>query len=121
VADDPLVENAADEEQVKRGADTERARLKRERHELRMVLKTDIGRRVLFRFLRHCGVFNTVLGPDAQITAFNAGRQDVGHWLMAVIEKADDAALYTMMSEHRAQEKADAEANAASRIKSVSS
>lgn len=95
-----LVANAADAEQVKRAGRKTRDRRADELADLRAVLATPAGRRVLWRVLEHCRVFESVWSEGAQIHA-NAGRQDVGHFVMAEIEQADDEAIFRLMVEAR--------------------
>lgn len=110
-----LVRNAADPEQVKRGGRKEKDARDRELHDLRAVLATEPGRRVLWRVLWHCGVFASVY-DEGPLIYKNAGRQDVGHFLMAEIEAADDEAIFRLMVEARRREKRTDTENEASRI-----
>lgn len=97
-----LVKNATNPKQVKHAERKTRDRRANEILELRAVLESPVGRRVLWRFLKFCGVNETVLRDNAIDMAAAAGRQNVGHYLMAEIEAADDTALFTMMREERA-------------------
>lgn len=93
-----MVGNAADREQIRRADRKARTRREQERRDLAGVLKTEPGRRVMWRFLRHCRVLQSIWEPSAKIH-YNAGMQDVGHWLMAEIEQAEPEALATMRME----------------------
>lgn len=94
------VRNASDPQQVKGAKETEKRRLDREREELRVVLGTVEGRRVLWRLLEYCGPYQSVLddGGGRRIY-YNAGQQDVGHYLMGLIGKADAGAYLTMQQD----------------------
>jgi hypothetical protein len=116
VADPVLVQNAADAEQVERGARLQARRRAQARADLRAVLATAEGRRVLWRLLEHCGVFESIWHPSAEIH-YRAGRQDVGHWLMAEISEADDEALMRMFQEARARARQEAQEAAAGRVR----
>lgn len=90
--------NSADPSQVnakrKRDKETEKIRLA----SLRTVLATQAGRQVLWWFLEFAGVHRSVIsGPD--MTFYNAGRQDFGHFIEAMIERADQEALFLMTRE----------------------
>lgn len=102
----PAVANAADRDQVKYAARKDKELMLREERDLQAVLKLPEGRRLLFRVLTHCKVFESIWHPSALIHA-NAGRQDVGHAVMAWINDADPEALFIMMKESRAVEKRD--------------
>lgn len=110
-----LVGNAADPEQVKRAGRKTRDARDGELADLRAVLATESGRRVLWRLLEHCQVFTSIYAEGAQIYA-NAGRQDVGHFVIAAIEAADPEGVFKLMVEARRREKRDAADNEASRI-----
>ncbi len=64
----------------------------------RVVLALPEGRLLLWELLEHCSVFASIMDPSSNIYA-NAGRQDVGHMIMARITEADDAKLFLMMTE----------------------
>ena len=97
----PLVRNAASAKQVRHADRKTRDRRREELTDLFTVLGTEPGRRVLWRFLTFCGVHQTVLRESPVAMAEAAGRQNVGHYLMAEIEAADSEALFTMMREAR--------------------
>ncbi len=69
-----------------------------ERNALKEVLSSQAGRRVIYKILEHTGVFESIWDPSAKIH-YNAGRQDVGHWLMLELAEADESALAKMMHE----------------------
>ena len=109
---EPLVQNAADRPQVQRAKRRVQDARFGELSDLRAVLAQPEGRRVLWRLLEHCSVFESIWDPSVRIHV-NAGRQDVGHWLMAEIERADDEALFRLMVEAKQRAKrADAETQA---------
>lgn len=95
----PLVRNAGDPRQVRRAGKTEHLRRQDELNDLRAVLATAEGRRLLWRVLGHCGCFGSVWHPSALIH-YNSGRQDVGHWLQAEINAASRSQFFRMIQEH---------------------
>lgn len=97
---DALVENAADEQQVAAGKRTEKRTRDRELADLKALLALPEGRRVFWRLLTHCSAFASIYDDNPQRLAHNAGRQDVGHFLMLEIDAAVPAALFAMMQEH---------------------
>jgi len=92
------VKNAADAEQVKEAGRKVQDRRKQELDDIREITSSVAGRRFMWRLLEHCKVFESIWEPSAKIH-HNAGRQDVGHFLMAEVVAADEAVLLKMMSE----------------------
>lgn len=92
------IDNAADPKQVTEAKHKERRAREAEGEDLRKVLSTLEGRRVMWRLMSHCGVFETVWENSARIH-YNAGRQDVGHYIMQEIIKAEPKAFAQMMAE----------------------
>lgn len=102
MADTPraVVRNAADPQQVRRGARVEQRAGDRYDGAFRIVLGTPAGRALIWEILARVGVYRSIWSPNVQIH-YNAGRQDVGHELMAdAIRIAPD--LYELM-EHEAR------------------
>src|SRR3990167_60975 len=91
-----LVRNAADPEQVREAGKTQQTKRQGELEDLRAVLATPHGRRLLWRLLSHCGAFESVWHPSALIH-YNAGKQDVGHFLIGEITEAQPQALVEMI------------------------
>jgi hypothetical protein len=97
---DPLVKNASNEKQIKNAQSKERMVRSRELDDLRAVLGTLAGRRLFWRLLSHCHVFESVWRPSAEIHHL-AGKQDVGHFLMGEVVEADEEFLFQMMRENK--------------------
>ena len=68
--------------------------------DLRKVLDTTFGRKVLWRLLEECKTFSTVMTGNSW-THYNAGKQDLGHFLMSEIVEADEEYLFKMMKENK--------------------
>lgn len=94
-----LVGNAADEAQVADAKRRETIARTRELEDLRAILDTPAGRRFAWRLLEHCRAFASVRGATDAHTNYNAGRQDVGHFVLAEITEARPAALLQMMQD----------------------
>ena len=109
----PLVRNAASAKQVRHAERKTKDRRQNELLDLHELLSHEVGRRVLWRVLSFCGVHQTVLRESPVAMAEAAGRQNVGHYLMAEIEAANSEALFTMMREARDGEARDARETAA--------
>lgn len=95
-----MVKNAADQGQVRAAEKKEAYTRDHELNDLRRVLETPEGRRVLWRFMSKCNVFGSVWEPSARIH-YNSGRQDFGHFVMAEIVDASEEYLFLMMKENK--------------------
>lgn len=96
-----VVKNAADKDQVREGKQKELSRRDRELADLRFVLASKEGRRLMWRFIGHCKTFESVCNPSGSITYYNSGKQDVGHYLLAEIGAASEDAFILMMKENK--------------------
>ena len=92
--------NAADPEKLKEQKIEENHRDKQKLGDWQHVLSQPQGRRVLWGLLEHCSVFESIWSPNSSIHK-NAGRQDVGHYIMAEIVRSDEDALFTMMKDNK--------------------
>lgn len=93
--DRALVKNAADEKQVKKGADRAKNIRDKELEDIYAIMSTAPGRRFMWRLLSHCGVYSSIWEASAKIH-YNAGKQDVGHFLLAEIVQTNEE-LYSLM------------------------
>lgn len=100
-----LVRNAADPKQVGIAEKREKDDRERELGDLRAVLSTVEGRRLLWRLLGKFKWGQAVFNVDATVMAFNAGMQNAGNFLVSEITEADDQQLLVMMQESQAREK----------------
>lgn len=105
--DRALVKNTADPKQVANAAKKEKEAREIELADLRELLKTEFGRRFVWRVLGYCKLFSDIWDPSSRIH-FNAGLQHVGNWLMAEITDADEEAIFLMMRENQARLKRQA-------------
>ena len=94
-----MVANAADATQVKAARKTRKRTRTTEVEDLRAVLAIQSGRRVLWRILTQCGTFKSTAASDSSLMAYNAGRQDIGHFLLSEITHANPDLLPQLMSE----------------------
>lgn len=94
----PLVDNAADEAQVRAAEERQKTQRDLELEDLRFLLSHGEGRRFIWRMLEHCKTFRSIWDPSARIH-YNAGLQDMGHFLLAEVTEADEGSLLTMMRE----------------------
>lgn len=93
-----LVRNAGDPDQVKRAERHDKDRAKRFGETLKATLQHADGRALLWALIGRAKVNASVFSRDAVVMAYNSGRQDFGHELMAEIIGAD-ASLYLRMEQ----------------------
>lgn len=96
----PLVNNAADKKQVKSAKAKAKFAREGELNDISAILKTPEGRRVVWRILTQCKTFGSVWHGSALIH-YNAGQQDIGHWLLSEITQSDEELLFKMMKENK--------------------
>lgn len=92
--------NAADRRQVEAASRRQKDARRQELEDVKVVLSSRPGRRFVWRLLEQARIFASVMAADGVIQ-YQAGRQDFGHELMALLEQADGEALFTMMREAR--------------------
>ena len=102
MTEEAVVQNAADSKQVKAARKTEKQLRDEEKGDLKKMLSLPEGRRLLWRLLEQCHVYGSIMETSARIY-YNAGQQDLGHWLLDEIMEADTAAYVQMQLEARAR------------------
>jgi len=50
--------------------------------DLKKILATAEGKRVMWRILEYCGLYRNSFAPQAEMTDFNCGVQSVAQWLI---------------------------------------
>jgi hypothetical protein len=93
-----MVRSASDAEQVGNAKLTEKVRRENELADMRAVLATPEGRRVLWRQLSQCGLFESITVQSSEIYV-RSGRRDAGLALIAEITQADPQAYLLMQRE----------------------
>lgn len=101
------VRNAADAEQVKRAERKTARRAALEAANIKAVMSTLEGRAFVWELLTRARVFESIWHPSAAIH-YNAGRQDFGHELQALILGVDEELYDQMAREARGRAKRDA-------------
>lgn len=80
----------------------ERKRDKQERDEhledMKTLMKTPVGRRILHKFLKECRTFQSVWQPSAAIHR-DAGKQELGHKILTDMVEADRKLAAAMVAE----------------------
>jgi len=94
-----LVKNASSEKQVSSAKVTEKHHRNQEIEDMRQILNSAAGRKVIWRILAECKTFETIWHPSAAIH-YNSGQQDIGHWLMAEVAETGPESLFILMKEN---------------------
>lgn len=97
------MDNAADRISLKRKQKEEKFIGDRDASDLKMILKTEYGRRYIWKQLSRCGVFEISFTGNST-TFFNEGKRDIGLKMLADINEADDMALVLMMREAKEED-----------------
>lgn len=98
---EPVVQNASNKKQVKAATQKEKRVRDRELEDLRAVLLSREGRRFVWRLLSFCKVFGTVFHSSGSQVYYNAGQQDVGHFVLSEVTAVDENKLIEMMREEK--------------------
>lgn len=100
--------NTADKRSVRKAGQKAKHARREELKDLREVLGTSAGRRVVWRQLSQAGVFRlSFVYEETQTTAFNEGRRSMGLSLMADIHELDPELYVTMAREAQQATKQD--------------
>jgi len=95
-----LARNLANEREVKKAAQKEKDLRRQELNDIRTVLSNASGRRLMWRLLERCNTFNSVFSSELPRMSYQAGQQDLGHFLMAEIVSADENLLLKLMKDN---------------------
>ena len=98
---EPEIYNAADPKKVRAAHKKEIRGREREIEDLRYVLRSSQGRRVIWGLLCKCHAFASVFDPSGSKVYYNAGKQDIGHWMLSEIQEVDPNKLIEMMIEEK--------------------
>lgn len=96
--DRALVKNAADEQQVKEAGKRQMSVRDRELSDVAVVMSTPQGRRFMWRLMGHCKTYQSIWESSAKIH-YNAGQQDIGHFLMSEILSSSEDTYQLMVKE----------------------
>lgn len=95
-----LVRNAADEQQLAQAAATQKRQARQYLSDLRTVLDTPAGRRLIWRWLSMTGIYRlSYAGEQQSATNFHEGQRDIGLRMLAGLEQVDPTAVYRMAQE----------------------
>ena len=90
-----------DKKAIERADRKEKDIRKQELNDIRTVLASSSGRRLLWRLMGRCKTFGSMFSADAISMAYNSGQQDLGHFIMSEIVAADENLLLKMMRENK--------------------
>lgn len=101
---DQLVKNVADPEQVKKADQSEKFGRELEIDDMKFVLSSKQGRRLLWKYLSFCGVYQSSFRTSAEIY-YLEGQRAVGLKLLGDIHEASPEAYMQMMKENKGESK----------------
>lgn len=96
----PLVQNAADENQVREAAKREKLRIEQASADLKFLLATEQFRRWAWDHLEFCKVFHQIFTGNSE-TFFNDGKRVVGLKLLKEITEAAPGAYLQMIKDNQ--------------------
>lgn len=99
-----LVQNSADEEQVKTAAKKEKFRRDDELNDLKDILCAEVGRRFLTRLISACRKEELPLRIDPHETYFHLGRESIAVFLEKEIKEASFDDYIKMLTEKQKEE-----------------
>jgi hypothetical protein len=97
----PAPFNAGDPADVRDRETAARRERNKQLDDLRDVLATQAGRRVMWRLLDHCGVFRSTFTGHGGRDAFNEGARNVGLFILTELTDADADVFATMLKESK--------------------
>jgi hypothetical protein len=104
----PLVQNAGDREQVAEAVGKAERQRKLELADVRAVLTTEEGRRVVWRLFEHARLLETIFTRDPVELGYRAGMQDFIKPLFADVDAACPELFDQMRREAKKREDTDA-------------
>ena|ERR1019366_3909337 len=99
MANDSIIRDTGDKQSIERVAKKQENTRQQLREDYLALLNNASGRRVLWSIMAQCKTFESIWDPSSKVH-YNAGRQDVGHFLMAKIMEVKPDAFTTMMIEN---------------------
>lgn len=103
MADKPLVENAADERQIKAASRRLGRNRQQELDDFKQIMSTQVGRRFLWRLLDLTGFQKTSFTGNST-TFFNEGQRNIGLILWADMNQSCPEMYVTMLNEIKERE-----------------
>lgn len=67
--------------------------------DISVIMSTRGGRKFMNRLMNQCGVFNDTFETDTHDHARNAGRRQIGLWLVREIQEASPGEYITLLKE----------------------
>lgn len=96
-----LVANAADRQQVEEAGKKEKRRAVHQGDDINSLMDQPAFLRVAWRLLDEASVNSSIVGSTPEMTYYNAGKQDYGHWLIKELETARPGAYMEIIAAHK--------------------
>lgn len=103
--------NIADENQVLKGKQLEKFKLKQEKTDMKAILETEFGRRFIWKWLSLSGVYQQSAENSGSWTYFNEGRRAIGLKLLDEVVTVSPEAYLLMIKENKKGELSNGESN----------
>lgn len=94
--------NVADQTQVNEAKSREAINKRREGDDMRFILATEQGRRVLWKYLEACGIYKSSFTGSSE-TYFLEGQRNIGLKILNDIMDADPESYVKMMKEKKGE------------------
>lgn len=85
----------------------QKVKRKQELNDIRTVLGTKSGRRLVWRLMEHCKVFGKVYDDSPTKTAYYCGQTEIGKFIMSEVIDTDENLLFKLMSENMKKDKVE--------------
>ncbi len=99
----PLISNAASEKEFAKAKTKQKHSRLIQLQDIRDILKTEAGRRFMWRYLDECGVFRSSYDASGSKVYFNEGMRNIGNQLLADITEASPEVFAQMILQHNNQ------------------
>lgn len=93
--------------QIKKAGKQERAIDHQDKMDLLGLLDDVRFRRFVWRLLEETRMFETIWEPNGSAFNFQAGRQDIGHWLWVILEQARPEAMLSIIQERQRRKESE--------------
>lgn len=96
--------NASDEQQVDASKRRESRTIRRDLLDLKLIMSSVEGRRVIWRTLERSGLYKTSFTGNSNSTCFNEGSRNIGLWLLSDLMEACPDLYLTALTESKQED-----------------
>lgn len=99
--------NSSNPEELSTVDHESRLREENDKNDLRWVLSDKRGRRVLWKFLEFCHIFETSFNQSGSVMCKLEGQRTVGLYMVDMITRADQSKFFVMMQDAKLRDEKD--------------